>query len=231
MATFLNSWQTLIGGVLALIGAVFTVWALNRQSRLATERKARALRAMLPNTLSSIDGYAIETIRWLKSIREKATLLDRGEYKNQSVAVATCPRPDASAIGFMQECVEHFDTKPSTFVAALLSKLQVHNSRVTDLYDYFVNYPLYEVKQVAVANNIDEFIASAVDLAANAKQLYPFARFETNAAPLAPNSAAVMAIFHQCHLQPMQDTGAWNTLTNRYPDTAAAGAYKPSTKR
>jgi hypothetical protein len=91
--------------------------------------------------------------------------------QNQSVAVATCPRPDASAIGFMQECVEHFDTKPSTFVATLLSKLQVHNSRVADLYDYFVNYPLYEVKQVAVANNIDEFIASAVDLAANAKQL------------------------------------------------------------
>jgi len=223
----LNKWQTLVGGLLALAGAVITVWALNRQSHEATQRKARALRAMLPNQLSSIHGYAIESIRWLKSVREKATLLERGQYGNQSIAVPTCPRPDAAAISFLQECVEHFDREPSRFVAILLSKLQVHQARVTDLFDYFANYSLYETKLIGVPRNIDEFVASAVDLDANAHQLYPYARFEADTAPAPPDANAAMAAFHQCQLQPVRDTEAWNILTNRYPETAAKGAYKP----
>lgn len=227
MIDFLNKWQTLIGGILALIGAVITVWVLNRQSHEATQRKSRALRAMLPNQLATIHNYSIETIRWLKNVREKSSLLESGQYGNQSISVPTSPRPDAAAITFLQDCVEHFDRGPSRFVAVLLSKVQVHQSRVTDLFDYLVNHPLYETKLVGLAKNIDEFIASAVDLDANAKQLYPYARFETESTPLAPDANAAMAAFHQCQLQPMRDTEAWNILTNRFPETAAAGAYKP----
>jgi len=230
MIAFLNTWQTLIAGGLALIGAVITVRALNQQAREATERKARALRAMLPNTLSSIDGYAIESIRWLKGVREKANLLENGQYGNQSIAVVTCPRPDTAAVTFLQDCVEHFDADVSRFVASLLSKQQVHSSHIVNLHDYFVNYSLYELKQVGLGKNIDEFIASAVDLAANAKQLFPYARFETDDAPKAPDANIAMAVFHQCQLQPMRDVGAWNVLTNRYPETAAAGIYTKSTK-
>lgn len=227
MIEILNTWQTLIGGVLALAGAVITVWVLNRQSREATQRKARALRAMLPNQLSSIHSYSIESIRWLKSVREKSTLLESGQYGNQSVSVPTCPRPDTAAVAFLQDCVEHFDREPSRFVAILLSKIQVHHSRVSDLFDYFTNYPLYETKLIGVSKNIDEFLANAVDLDANAKQLYPYARFEIDTAPLPPDANAAMAAFYQCQLEPVRDTEAWNILTNRYPETAAAGAYKP----
>lgn len=230
MIAFLNTWQTLIAGLLALIGAFITVRALNRQARDATERKARALRAMLPSTLSAIDTYAIETIRWLKSVREKADLLDKGQYTNQAVAVASCPRPDTAAVRFLQDCVEHFNPDASRFVAKLLSKQQVHNSRIVDLRDYFENHPQYETKQIGLAKNIDEFIASAVDLAANAKQLFPYARFEIDTAPTAPDAQAAMAVFQQCHLQPHRDVEAWNVLTNRYPETAAAGMYAGPSK-
>jgi hypothetical protein len=227
LSNWLYNWQTLIGGGLALLGAVITVLALNRQTQQATLRKSRALRAMLPNTLSAIDAYAIETIRWLKSVREKAGLLERGQYGNQSIAVMSAPRMDNAAVTFLQDCVEHFDRGPSAFVAKLLSKQQVHNSRIMDLHDYFVHYPLYEVKQIGLQKNITEFIASAVDLAAYARQLYPYARLETEATPSVPNADVAMQAFYHCHLRPEQDTDAWNTLTNRYPETAAAGAYKP----
>jgi hypothetical protein len=185
---------------------------------------------MLPNTLSALDGYAVETIRWLKSVREKAQLLEQGQYANQPLAVATCPRPDTAAVVFLQDCVEHFDQEASHFVATLLSKQQVHNSRIVDLHDYLVNHPQYDVKQVGLAKNIDEFIASAVDLAANAKRLFPYARFETDAAPKPPDAQFAMAVFQQCHLQPHSDVNAWNVLTNRYPETAAAGMYSGPVK-
>jgi hypothetical protein len=213
----LYDWQTLIAGIVAFIGAWFTVRALNKQAREEAERKARAARSMLPATLSVVGDYSQSSIRWLKSIRQKAEYTEQGKYAaNSAIAVGTSPRPDSGMLASLKNCVETFEIENARFVAFLLNKIQVHHARVAGLQDYFENYPSFQVKRVGLSREIDVYIANSVEIVAMTNQLFPFARMDTDAAALLPDLPAFRSAFRDCHLDEARDVQAWNKLTNQF---------------
>jgi hypothetical protein len=72
---WLSNWQTLIAGMLALVGALLTVRYLRKQivltENMEIERRRReenAVKAVLPMALSEIVDYSTESIRLLERL-------------------------------------------------------------------------------------------------------------------------------------------------------------------
>src|SRR5437764_1016879 len=139
MLTILDHWQTLITGILALIGAGATILALRAQAKQEAARKRKGARVMLPATFVEVFAYALACIRWLESLREKAALAEKGALRG-SIPVGTSPRPNTAITAQLRECVENFQGTSSDFIASLLFKLQIQYSRVASLQDYFDNF-------------------------------------------------------------------------------------------
>lgn len=115
---FLNTWQTLIGSVLAVIAAVVTIWEMRRQSRgdetrhqndLA--RKKMAARSQMPDALSEMTVY----------VRASAAHLVVGAAK---------PLPPIAALNTLKAVIEHIDTREAEKTFELVSWYQVQQARL-----------------------------------------------------------------------------------------------------
>lgn len=213
---WLLAWQTLIAGVLALVGALGTIVFLYRQSQTEAEKKRNAYKATLPLALDALHLYVIHSIRWLKGVREKAGLLESGAYTS-NVSVPTVPRPDNGMIGDLRNCVEHLDIEASRFVTKLLVRMQVQQARIADFADFLENNTIRRDKgRVGLGNNIDEYIADSVELAAYASRLYEYARSEAGTLDTTFNPLMLEQTLKSCQLDATTDTNAWNILSTPY---------------
>ena len=181
----------------------------------AEERKYRATRATLPVTLDATFTYAKASIRWLGDIREKAGLLDAGQYSH-AVAIASSPRPDTAMIAALGDSVEHLDADVGEYIRALLSKIQIHRARIMSLEEHFEMHASQRSTRVGVRQEVDQYIADSVELAALVRQLFPYARGASDG-PIAPLDIYVLgATFRECQLEEIRDVEAWNILTTPY---------------
>jgi hypothetical protein len=206
-------WQTLIAGLLALIGAWWTIRAMNRHAQEGGLRKARAARALLPATLMAVIRYAAVSVRWLESVKEKATFTEQGQYGNQSVSVNTWPRPDPGFIHELVQCVEYFDGAHSSYTSELLSQIQIQQARIAELHDYFADPPHHGRTRSGLRRDIHKFMADSVKIAALANQLFPYARRKSDAAPAPLDLAAMRSALYDCKLDDTKDAEVWNILT------------------
>lgn len=213
---FLYNWQTLITGVMALVGAWITIRAVRRQSNDDAERKRRASRAMLPATLDAVHLYALATIQWLRSTKEKVIYLEQGKYANQPLSTGTSPRLDGETSKALQACVENFHLPEARFAAGLLSRAQVLQSNVSSLSDYFENHSGYQVKRVGLLREVNQQIANAVELVALVARAFPFARNEQETVDGSVDLYAIRNAFKLCFLNEVQEVEAWNLATNRF---------------
>lgn len=191
---FIYDWQTLIAGVFALVGAIVTVRALRKQAREEVERRARAVRVMLPAALDALIAYSIESLRWLESIREKATLSEKGTHRG-SVPVNTPPKVDQWTLIAFRDCVESVDIDHVRFISGMVSKIQIQAARMASLNDYLTNYQLYQSKRFGLSAEIDDAGVVAIRLVARANQLFPYARLETDVLPPPLDLTAVRNAF------------------------------------
>lgn len=131
---FLNKWQTLITGLLALLAAIPTVYLLHRQINLSErhERTRRetseaAARAVLPLTLSAIIDYAEQSSNTLHTLYQNR----EEEVIPESIRAIELPLVPESAISSLQSMIEA-STNPSIIkvVAKLIQKIQIQNSRI-----------------------------------------------------------------------------------------------------
>ncbi|MDX0439142.1 hypothetical protein [Sinorhizobium medicae] len=116
--SFLNTWQTLIGSILAVIAAIVTVWEMRRQSRgdetrhqNELARKKMSARARMPDALSEMSAY----------VRNAAKSLVLGENR---------PLPPVAAMTTLKDVIEHIDTKQAERTFELVSWYQVQHSRL-----------------------------------------------------------------------------------------------------
>jgi len=225
---FLLAWQTLIAGLLALLGAWLTVRALQNQARQDAERKARAARVMLPATLDALILYSIDSVRWLDSIREKAVFSEKGAYKG-AIAVNTPPRPDGGMMEKLHDCVEAVDIEHVRLLSDLVSKIQVQSARIRSLHDYLENYQLYEVKRFGLSAEIDDASVTSIKLVALCNGLFPYARLETDDVPAPIDYDAVRIAFRTCHLEEFKNVSVWNALTTPYLGQQRMAAPTPMT--
>lgn len=115
---FILAWQTLIGSLLALGAALWTVWAMHYQSKSDDTRhqndltrKKMAARARMPDALSELSAY----------VRSAGKSLVAGENR---------PHPPVAALTTLKDVIEHIDTNQAEQTFELVSWYQVQHSRL-----------------------------------------------------------------------------------------------------
>lgn len=118
---WLNKWQTLVSGILALVAGVGAVWVVLKQTREQRDqhadllkRKRLAARAQMPEALSDLVGFARGCVQYVDGRRAEA------------------PSKPVDAIEKLRDAIEFVDTKPAEAIFELVSFYQVHNSRLFD---------------------------------------------------------------------------------------------------
>ncbi|MCC4246868.1 hypothetical protein [Stappia indica] len=118
---FIKDWQTLIGAILALLAAHWTVKTIKRQmnqedirNKEIMSRKAMAARSYMPDALSDLSRYARASGSYLA---------------NQS---GPPPTPPTEAISALKQAIEHIDTDAAERVFQLISWYQVQCARTTN---------------------------------------------------------------------------------------------------
>lgn len=124
---WLDKWQTLISGVLAVAAATYAAVKLRQQIGLqklqiddersrhdiAEKRKQRAARVAMPDALSAICAYTDEVYSWL-------------------IGAAELPLAPEEALRTLKWAVEHLDGSGADAVVDLLVEYQVHRARIED---------------------------------------------------------------------------------------------------
>lgn len=133
---WLDKWQTLIAGVLALAGAMWTVYYIHRQikqvddlERVRRLREETAARAVLPLGLSQLVQYAIRCLQLIKyySVRPG---MPPGPPLEEGIDI---PVVSPDVIGTLQACVRFGDDRVVSQISTLLAMLQVQQARLQDL--------------------------------------------------------------------------------------------------
>lgn len=114
----LKEWQTLVSAGLALLAAGATIYYMRKQMRQeaerhcrATERRRMAIRAQLPNALSSMHQYVHQMTNWLFI------------FSNEQ-------EPPLAALATLQGAIEFVDDNAANRLFELVSWYQVWSSRI-----------------------------------------------------------------------------------------------------
>ena len=114
----LSEWQTLIGAVLALVAALWTVHEMRKQTRgndtrhlNELQRKKLAARAQMPDALIEMSEYVRKSCEYL-------------------VSGAAKPAAPVGATSTLKAVIEHIDTKEAEKTFELISWYQVQHARL-----------------------------------------------------------------------------------------------------
>ncbi len=111
----LSDWQTLIAGVLALLGAWITVSTMRKQEADRIYRRSLAYRAKLHMSLKTLENYTDDII--IKIVL------------GEEVSDLEMPEKALTTLG---EMIEYVDDQSAQYLSQFLSKYQIMMSRVLD---------------------------------------------------------------------------------------------------
>jgi hypothetical protein len=170
---FFYNWQTLIAGVLALLGAGWTVRSIRRQikqtddlERKRQQRDERAAKAALPLALSELAQYCGDCIR---------LLVKYAPGKGTADIVMTdlsAPRVPDGIINALQAITRNEDAGIGDQATAVLSKLQVQSARLRGL---IMRSVAGGSGRMSISEGCD-CIFDAADLHAHTTRLFAYAR-------------------------------------------------------
>jgi hypothetical protein len=170
---FLDKWQTLAAGILALFGAWLTVRKIQDQinqsdklEELRRVREERAAKAVLPLALSELTQYGLDCIIFLAPF-----VPGGGKVQGPTHALEAPKRPDG-ILGMLQAVARSDDESVARNVMMLLSKLQVQNARINGLvWRSLKSHP----PSMSITETLD-CIYDAADLYAHTAKMYSYAR-------------------------------------------------------
>lgn len=206
-------WQSLIGGILAIVAAFVGAWLLYKQIRQVerheNERRNRriaAVRATLPLILSGICQFAREMINELSSAR---TQLGNGTTIPTSSSFSPPPVPTAF-VAALQDMIEATgDTAIVDLLSEIIGEIQVLSARAGSLID------VRSRGIMGVGSNLDEYLVQAARLHALAGGLFEYARRRDEDAPSAIAWDRVASALHASHVDDHTHPGAFAILTRR----------------
>jgi hypothetical protein len=184
LAKFLYDWQTLIAGILALIGAAWTVMGIRAQIRQTNEiakderdRDEFASRAVLSLALSQMTAYSQSCIKFIK------------EKQTETIAVdEDLPTLEGDIVPRLQECARYTNKDIASKIWILLNVLQVQQARFYELVRRRAGERL-------TVNEVRDNSLDAADLHAKTAELFAYARDEEGMRQRAP-SDRLMAALH-----------------------------------
>lgn len=174
---WLNRYQSLIGGFLALAGAYLALWGVRSQIRQTEnynldreERESDASRAILQLSLREITKYAESCIDFITA------LPGENEESEYDINAVTVPRFPEQCISILQDVVRHCNRKEADEIGDLIFHAQVQMSRLDDVIDNIRN----ETASAFSPNWLGQNLLDAADLYARAERLFEFARRSYN---------------------------------------------------
>ena len=175
---WMEDWQTLVTGTMAVGAAVMTVLVIRKQIvqvyETADEERSRELlaaRSMLPVTLSRICWYS----EACASVLRPKYIADPDEVV-EPVAFVAPSLPDDD-LANLSRCIRYGDETLQRAVSKLLAQLQIQSSRLRSF--------AADMRPGGTAHQggaVHEFLVDAIELYARASGLFDFARQETNSA-------------------------------------------------
>jgi hypothetical protein len=184
IVAFLDKWQTLITGLLALLAAIPTIILLHKQINVSerherTRRKTTeaASRAVLPLTLSTIIDYAEQSSNTLHTLYQNR----EGEVIPERVRAIDIPIVPESAIDSLQSMIEA-STNPeiAKVIAKIIGKIQIQNSRIRSVIHQEQAIRPDHIMLVT-AKNIEGYVIDSAIIRTLAESLFAYARFESEA--------------------------------------------------
>lgn len=135
----IKPWQTLIGGLIAIVAALLAVWNTTRTLRNAERleqfrrsKKRQALRAVLPLVLSEVSDYAEKVTDELAEMDNQCDA-DKMLHHN-AVAAPSFPSTPVDVIASLKEFIELADDDIDTkVVVSILRRMQVLQARARGL--------------------------------------------------------------------------------------------------
>jgi len=155
---FLKDWQTLIGALIALAAAIWTIRVIrgqaiedSRRHESQLHRKEIAARAQMPDALSELIAYVRNVAKYLTK------------------QIEVVPEEPTSAIAALKQVIEYIQDKEGQRIFELLSWYQVQRARMS-------------AEDVEPARG--EQFYDAVLLCAYTNSLFDYARNEESTAPI-----------------------------------------------
>jgi uncharacterized membrane protein (DUF485 family) len=180
---FLSTYQTLIVGVLAALGAIITVWVLWQQIRTQREevverhrRQLLAATATLPGTLAELSRYAGDCVTKLRKHYQSNE--ENAEFPSTTVEIVEVPPLPDEAIKSIKQIIEN--TNNDGLIEkfeVLLRQLQVQHSRLNGL-----NHDVSRGDRTQISW-VRELILDGLIVYAHSASLFDFARKTTTLVP------------------------------------------------
>jgi hypothetical protein len=179
---FLKNYQTLVGSILALLGALLTVLIIAIQivqSQDADEQRRRdrlrAARSVLPFALSQISQYAEDCI---EAILPLLPTNDQAEgFVNQPPNPVIAPKLPEDALPILKECIESSEPEAAKALSEIATMLQIRNSRFHAL---LIKIPekIVSTMHISVLSSYDvrRRIIDFIELQAKTSKLFDYAR-------------------------------------------------------
>jgi hypothetical protein len=162
VVAFLNQWQTLVAGLLALIGAWWTVRKIRDQIRQTADlendrriREERAARIVLPLALSEITQYSIDCMRFLQPF---APVIGKAPQVLPGMVI---PRIPPGILEPMQASARFADINVAESIGGTIAWLQVQHARLESL-----------IQRAAGRIGQDIWTAEAIGAIMDAAELY-----------------------------------------------------------
>ena len=174
-----DHWQTLIAGFFAIGAALIGGQYILRQideARLegneSRSRKFKALRAVLPLTLSYIMVYLRDSGTALKQIyKQKEDQVIPG-----TIELPTFPVLPKDVVSQLQEIVETGSEEVGDLVSDMLAKIQVQSARVESL----ISWRRHPDSTLITTTNIERYIIDTAEIYCIASGMFDFARRKSN---------------------------------------------------
>ena len=214
---WLQEFQTLLTGFMALGGAIITVVWIQRQIDQAhtqeadrRERQHFAARATMPAALAELVDYAEDALEALRKIPEPTAAIAILHPPTGWVP-PPLPRVPNDAVAVLRTCIETADLGPRQEIASLLAHLQICNSR---LYGLFNDEFVANSRLVITQRDMHTHFADFVELHLRSDRMIKYARGEEKEIenPTCLSSIMTRAIFANLENYP----GFKEALAQRY---------------
>lgn len=160
-----DRWQSLNVGVLAFMSSVIALSISRLNARNQKERQFIAARAFLPHELSELCRY------FQKSAVVLVALWNQLDGQSTSVSPEDFPSPPESYKEVFSRCIEFSDPEVGDFLAVLLTKLQIFNSRMESS-----KSTLTSSSSILLKENVKTYLYGLAELQAMVNRLFNFAR-------------------------------------------------------
>ncbi len=193
---WIERFQTLIAGALALFAAIWTVRTLSHQISQAEQRhqdlirrKFNAARAVLPLVLSRLCGYAESSI--LYAAKERDAVKEREPISNNCEITEETPAFPDDIIPLLKDIIEYADDKIAESTRGLVLKIQTQRSGLTSLPKTLESQFLSGETITTYISAFDQAIFNAAHLCVHASNFFDYARHRKDEAPSLPTKDEV----------------------------------------